>query len=87
MFILDNAGWHKTDVVRNLLDEHKDWIAIEFLPPYSPELSPIETCWKVTRNAVTKSQYFETIEAMQESLEIFWDKHIFTQNFMRYLCR
>ena len=87
VFILDNAGWHKTDVVKSLLEEHKDWISVEYIPPYSPELNPIETCWKVTRNAVTKSQYFKTIESMQEALEKFWTTHIFTQKFITYLCR
>ena len=87
VFILDNAGFHKTDVVRSLIEEHKEWITVEFIPPYSPELNPIETCWKVTKNAVTKSQHFITIESMQGALENFWDKHIFTQKFMRYLCR
>lgn len=86
VFILDNAGWHKTCVIKDLFEEHKDQVAVEFIPPYSPELNPIETCWKVTKNAVTKSQHFTTIESMQEALENFWDKHIFTQKFMRYLC-
>ena len=87
MFILDNAGFHKTNLVKDVFEEQKRWIVVEHIPPYSPELNPIETCWKVTKNAVMKSQYFKTIEAMQESLEIFWGKHIFTQKFMRYLCR
>lgn len=87
VLILDNAGFHKTDCVKDLLGEFSDWIIVEHIPPYSPELNPIETCWKVTKNAVTKSQYFKTIDAMQEALEGFWDKHIFTQNFIRYLCR
>lgn len=87
VLILDNAGFHKTDCVKSLLEEYDDWIVVEHIPPYSPELNPIETCWKVTKHAVTKSQYFKTIEAMQEALEEFWSKHIFTQRFMRYLCR
>ncbi len=87
VFILDNASFHKTDVVRSLLEEHKEWITIEYLPPYSPELNPIETCWKVTKNAVTKSQHFMDIDSMQEKLEVFWERHTFTQRFMRYLCR
>jgi len=87
IFILDNAGFHKTSVVKSLLEERKKWIAVEYIPPYSPELNPIETCWKVTKNAVTKSQHFKTVEAMQEELEVFWSKHIFTQNFITYLCR
>ena len=85
--ILDNAGFHKTDVVKSLLEEYNKWIAVEYIPPYSPELNPIETCWKVTKNAVTKSQHFKTIDSMQETLEDFWSKHIFIQNFITYLCR
>ena len=84
---MDNAGWHKTQVVRNLLNEQKDWIKVEFIPPYSPELNPIETNWKVTRNAVTKSRYFKTIDDLQEALENFWNEHIFMQDFIGYLCR
>jgi len=87
VLILDNAGWHKTQCVKSLLKEYESWIKVEHIPPYSPELNPIETCWKVTKNAVTKSQYFKTTESMQDALEIFWEEHIFMQSFMRYLCR
>ena len=86
VFILDNAGFHKTQCVKNLIQEYGDRIAVEHIPPYSPELNPIETCWKVTKNVVTKSQYFPSIDAMQDALEGFWEKHIFMQKFMRYLC-
>lgn len=87
VFILDNAGWHKTSVIKSIFEEYKNQIVVEFIPPYSPELNPIETCWKVTRNAVTKSQYFKTIEELKCALETFWSKHIFMQNFIGYLCR
>ncbi|MAE13829.1 hypothetical protein CMO92_04650 [Candidatus Woesearchaeota archaeon] len=87
VFILDNAGWHKTQAVKKLYDEQKSWIKVEFIPPYSPELKPIETNWKVTRNAVTKSQHFIALDDMQEALEKFWTTHIFKQQFITYLCR
>jgi len=86
VLILDNAGFHKTQCVKNLLAEYAPRICVEHIPPYSPELNPIETCWKVTKNNVTKSQYFPTIDDLQEALENYWQKHIFMQNFMRYLC-
>ena len=85
VLVLDNVGYHKTCCVRNLLQEYPH-IKIEYLPPYSPELNPMETCWKVTKNRVTKSQYFETIDDIQEALESFWTDHIFMQNSMHYLC-
>ena len=87
VFIMDNVGFHKTQTIKNLFAEFEDRISLEFIPPYSPELNPIETCWKVTKNAVTKSQYFPTIDAMQDALENFWEGHIFTQSFITYLCR
>ena len=87
VFILDNAGFHKTDVIKDMFEEKKNWITVEHIPPYSPELNPIETCWKITKNAVTKSQHFETLDSMQESLEKFWKENIFMQDFMHYLCR
>ena len=87
VIILDNAGWHKTQVVRKRFEQHKDWISVEFIPPYSPELNPIETNWKVTRNAVTKSRFFKSLDELQEALEDFWSKHFFTQKFTKYLCR
>ena len=86
VLILDNAGWHKTQVVKNYISKQGN-VKVEFIPPYSPELNPIETNWKVTRNAVTKSRYFKTIDDMQEALEEFWSKHIFKQKFISYLCR
>lgn len=86
VIILDNAGFHKTQCVKKVFDEYSTQVSVEHIPPYSPELNPIETCWKVTKNNVTKSQYFPTIDDMQESLENFWTEHIFMQNFMRYLC-
>lgn len=86
LLILDNAGWHKTQIVQKYISKYSN-VKARFIPPYSPELNPIETNWKVTRNGVTKSQFFETIEELKESLENFWNEHVFTQNFMRYLCR
>lgn len=85
IIIMDNNGFHKTDCIQKFIAQFGN-IVVEPIPPYSPELNPIETCWKITKNNVTKSQYFENIDAMQEALESFWSEHIFMQEFMRYLC-
>ena len=43
VFILDNASWHKKKTL--------DWGVFEpmFLPPYSPDLNPIERIWLVMK--------------------------------------
>jgi len=43
VIVMDNASFHKRDDAR-LLIEHAGHI-LEFLPPYSPDLNPIEHKW------------------------------------------
>ncbi len=86
LFLLDNAPYHKSSVIRNYLKNFEN-IKIEFFPPYCPELNPTETCWKIIRSNVTNSTYFPTIENMQKSIENFLDNYFFTLNVSNYLCR
>jgi transposase len=62
--ILDQAGWHKAKDLR--LPKN---IKLRFLPPYSPELNPIEKLWKWLRKEVTHNQLFETLEELMDALE------------------
>ncbi len=43
VIIMDNATFHKSQKTKNLL--HDNGNIIEFLPPYSPDLNPIEKKW------------------------------------------
>jgi transposase len=85
VFLLDNAGYHKTSCITNFLNSFPN-IKVEYYPPYSPELNAIEICWKITRARVTNSTYFETIEEMQIAIENFLDKHFFMLELSNYLC-
>jgi len=41
--VMDNAAFHKSEKTRELIENHGH--KIEFLPPYSPDLNPIEHKW------------------------------------------
>jgi transposase len=41
--ILDNASYHKSTELQKLFLKHK--ITLLYLPPYSPDLNPIENLW------------------------------------------
>jgi transposase len=41
LLLLDGAGWHKSKKLRVLAN-----ITLRFLPPYSPELNPVELVWQ-----------------------------------------
>lgn len=65
--VLDRAGWHVSRRV-----EVPEGVALDYLPPYSPELQPAETLlsprsgvrmWPLVNEAVA-NRYFETLEAM-----------------------
>ena len=43
VLVLDNLRAHKTAAVRRLLD--RSGFPYRYLPPYSPDLSPIEPAW------------------------------------------
>jgi len=66
--ILDNAKYHHAKVLRPFLEAHRDQLALEFLPSYSPELNPIERVWKLTRKLCTHNTYFETLEHLIEAV-------------------
>jgi hypothetical protein len=47
--ILDNATWHRARVLKDFFSAHQERLVRLFLPPYSPELNPIERVWRITR--------------------------------------
>lgn len=56
--ILDNAAAHRSRKVKDYLNNSR--IKLHFLPPYSPNLNPIERLWKFFREKTLYNRYFET---------------------------
>jgi hypothetical protein len=45
-------------------EEVADHFQLHFLPPYSPELNPIERVWKLIRRCCLHNHYFPTLEGV-----------------------
>jgi len=45
ILVWDRSGPHRR-AAKLLVGKHADWLTIEWLPPYAPELNPEEQCWK-----------------------------------------
>lgn len=45
LIVWDGGGMHKSRRVREWLEQQDGRIAIAFLPPYAPELNPVEAIW------------------------------------------
>lgn len=87
VFILDNAPAHKAKMTKEFIESISDNIFIEFLPPYSPQLNCIETCWKIARHDVTSSNFFSSIEKLKDGVEMFLDETFFMLKPSNYLSR
>lgn len=67
--IVDNARYHHAKM-------HLDWrnnaskkFVMAYLPPYSPELNPIERVWRFTRRLRLHNQYFPTLDILKNEVE------------------
>jgi transposase len=77
VLILDNARYHHATLLQPFLAERRQVLSLSFLPPYSPELNPVERVWKLTRRLCTHNQYFpllnDLVAAVTAQLEL-WRK-------------
>ena len=67
--VLDNAPYNKSSLVRDLAKELG--IKIMYLPPYSPNLNPIERLWKFMKKEVMANRYYPDVETFQRELILF----------------
>jgi transposase len=67
--IIDNARYHHAKLHKAWRDERAESFALDFLPPYSPDLNPIERVWKLTRRLRLHNQYFSTLDSVIQAIE------------------
>jgi putative transposase len=73
--ILDNVRFHHAKRLQPILEKYKNRIELVFLPPYSPDLNPIERVWWLMRKQVTHNRW---VKSMKQRVEDFdsWCRNI-----------
>jgi transposase len=71
---LDGAGWHQVGDRLVVPDN----IGLLHLPPYSPELNPVENVWEFLRHNDLSNRVYATYEAIVDACCIAWNKLIAT---------
>jgi transposase len=64
IIVMDQAGWHKNLVIPSNLE-------IIFLPPYSPELNPVERLWQHIKDAVLKNKVYDDLNILEDQVVEF----------------
>ena len=63
LLVMDGAGWHKSKGLKIPKN-----IEIIYLPPYSPELNPVERLWLYIKQHTIKNKIYETISLLEDSI-------------------
>ena len=70
MVILDNAGAHKDARIKDAVEARG--AKLVFLPPYSPDLNPIEECWSKVKSLL-RSAAARTKDELNQALSTILD--------------
>ena len=63
LLVCDGAAWHKAKKLKIPKN-----IIITFIPPYTPEMNPIEQIWKEIRKPGFKNECFNTLKDVVDRL-------------------
>jgi transposase len=79
ILILDGAGWHKTGGALVVPDN----ITLLPLPPYAPELNPVENVWQYLRQNALSHLVWESYEAIVDACCDAWNELVATPHRIR----
>jgi putative transposase len=60
--VLDNVRFHHAKRLKPILEKYKHKIELIFLPPYSPDLNPVERVWWLMRKMVTHNRWVQSMD-------------------------
>lgn len=68
IMVLDNVRFHHARLLKHWL-AGRPKLELVYLPPYSPDLNPVERAWWYMRKKITHNRYLYTLE---ERKKAFW---------------
>lgn len=81
LVVIDGAGWHTMDTAQPF-----DNLSLLKLPPYSPELNPIEQVWQWLRQRYLSNRRFSDFDDIVDQVSIAWNTFISDPNRVKSLC-
>jgi hypothetical protein len=84
--ITDIAKYHHARLHEEWRANQAEDFALEYLPPYSPEVNAIERVWKLTRRQCIHNRYFPALEEVVTTVEAQFAQRAFGNETLRRLC-
>lgn len=74
VLIWDGLRAHRGAKVAEYLSNNKDWLTVSWLPPYAPDLNPVEAFWSAAKGEPTANQTPDTLAEIEYSLRAYRDR-------------
>ena len=84
IIVMDNALYHHSSIVTDCA--FLAGMDLLFMPPYSPELNPIERVWKMAKTHATHNRYFQQLNDLRNASEREFGKYTRSNGELRSLC-
>ncbi len=68
IMVVDNVRYHHAKLLEKWL-KNNEKLEIIYLPPYSPELNPVERAWWYMRKKITHNRY---VNSLYDRIKVFW---------------
>ncbi len=82
VLILDRAAWHLAKAL-----EVPNNITLLYLPPYSPELNPVERVWHYLRSHWLANRVFRDYQHILDACEDAWNRFIAQPGLIASVCQ
>ncbi len=80
VIVLDNFRSHRAQATVNFAEENR--IELVYLPPYSPDLNPIEFIWKSIKRVISR-EFIIDLDHMKEIIRDAFQKYSTTISFAK----
>jgi len=69
ILVLDNASYHRTREILDILTEHERHVFVVWLPKYSPELNLIEGLWGYLKKSALNNYFYGDMASLASAVD------------------
>jgi len=86
IIVLDNVKYHHAKKLKPFLEQNRVRLELMFLPPYSPDLNPIERVWWFMRKKITHNRYLHTLKERKAKFWMMFSHYLYPNDDLKNIC-
>jgi transposase len=86
IIVLDNVKYHHAKKLKPFLEQNRERLELMFLPPYSPDLNPIERVWWFMRKKITHNRYTQTLKERKAKFWMMFSHYLYPNDDLKNIC-